>query len=110
VPEDLKLHIGKDEILISLKTGDRQKADHVLAMVKAKLFANYARLRGSDIPDDYSISEALSIPRIATRPTQTTQDSTKLNSVTLTELISYWASQSEKRPRTLMEASIIICY
>src|SRR5450830_1879972 len=86
VPEDLIQQLGKVEILISLKTGDRQKADHVLAMVKAKLYANYARLRGSDIPSDYSISEALSIPRIAARPTQTTQDSTKLSNVTLTDL------------------------
>ena len=36
VPEDLKQHYGRAEILISLQTADRRKADHALAQIKAK--------------------------------------------------------------------------
>lgn len=46
VPEDLKPHYGKSEFLISLKTSNRCEAERALVALKARLFEDYARLRG----------------------------------------------------------------
>ncbi len=89
VPEDLKQHYGKSEFLLSLKTSDKQQADYLLAQLKAQLFCEYAQLRNQTIPKD---------------PLRFTPKPHQVNSPTIEHLIEYWISQSEKRPRTLMEA------
>lgn len=89
VPEDLKKHYGKSEFLLSLKTSDKQQADYLLAQLKAQLFCEYAQLRNQKIPTD-SLG-------FSPKPN-------KVKSPTIEHLIEYWMSQSEKRPRTLMEA------
>lgn len=103
VPEDLKHHYGKSEIIVSLKTSDRLEADYALSQMKATLFAEFARIRGTAISADHQFISTDSVPLQALKPLKTADE--RLNSVehTLDHLIEYWASQTKKRPRTLME-------
>lgn len=49
VPENLKHHFGKSEIIVSLKTSDRLVADYALSQINATLFEEFVRLRGTAI-------------------------------------------------------------
>ena len=97
VPEDLKQHIGKSEILISLKTADRRQADHALAQVKIQLLSKFDNLRGQ-ATTEHQITLGM-----VSKPTESTPEPSEQSGPTIDRLIQYWASQSEKRPRTLME-------
>ncbi len=103
VPTDLKAHFGKTEFLISLKTSDRRQADHCLAYLKANLIADYARIRGSGFVGELQIASSPNLFTSASNLHSNAQERSKAVSPTLDSLIEYWASQSEKRPRTLME-------
>lgn len=103
VPEDLKQHYCKTEFLISLKTSDRQIADYALAHVKARLLKEYSKLRGSSLFDESQDHTRNSVFGIAPKRLETTQEPPKALGPSIDTLITYWASQSEKRPRTLME-------
>lgn len=103
VPEDLRAHYGKAELIISLKTADRHKADYALAQIKARLLTEYAKLRDVDFVSDQQITVTGYPQRIALSALKTAQEQSKSTGATLSSLISYWASQTEKRPRTLME-------
>ena len=98
VPKDLKSHYGKNEILVSLKTSDKRVADYELAKIKVKIYADFARLRGEvfgfefkSVIENQSLENSAAIIPVKSGPT-------------IQYLIEYWASQSEKRPRTIMEA------
>ena len=128
VPSDLKSHYKKNEILISLKTSDRRLAEYELAKVKVKLYAEFAQIRGENFgielkPNNQSNIQNQTIPTVSdciSTPSNSVLNSPNGNSMstnsssivprnsgpTIEKLIEYWASQSEKRPRTIMEAHI----
>jgi len=99
VPKDLQGHYGRTELLISLKTSDRHGADNALVALKASLFAEFARLRQQEGPQTVTASP-LTGPKSIRMPS----DRTEVSGPSLDDLIAYWASQGEKRPRTIMEA------
>ncbi len=119
VPADLKDHYGKTEIFLSLRTADKQKADFALIQLKFQLFTEYAKLRGSDhslpatapeiianvidvpLESSSNLSETILSSEIVI-PAVETQNVPEL---TIANLIEYWQTQSEKRPRTLMEVN-----
>ena len=101
VPEDLKQHFGKTEFFISLKTSDFRAANYSLAHIKAKMFTNFALLRNLDFKHLPTSDIEF---RIAPKQPQSNQEPPKYAALTLLDLNKYWASQSLKRPRTLMEA------
>ena len=111
VPTDLKSHYGKNEILVSLNTSDKRIADYELIKFKMKLYAEFARLRG-DVFEAEPESEPISDTQQQTNTASSAQNSSKIASVvpinagpTIEKLIEYWSSQSEKRPRTILEAN-----
>lgn len=97
VPRDLKAHYGKTELLISLKTADRRLAEEHLIRLKAQLYDEFAKLRDIEFVPILLPSAITAKPGSLASPEGTTERS-------LDDLIDYWASQSEKRPRTLLEA------
>lgn len=100
VPRDLEQHYGKSELLISLRTSDRQQANHALVALKARLFDEFARLRGEVTPQ-------IVAPSTARMPKEVglTLPQPESAGPTVGDLVDYWATQGEKRPRTLMEAN-----
>ena len=117
IPKDLKSHYGKTEILVSLKTSDKRVADYELAKFKVKLYAEFAKLRGDVFgielkPDSENQPKANTAPTVS-NSAQTSPNITNGSSVvpinagpTIEKLIEYWSSQSEKRPKTILEAHI----
>jgi len=100
VPRDLEQHYGKTELLISLRTSDRHRANCALVALKARLFDEFASLRGEGDPAAIVLSTGR-MPNEVSLPLP--QPETAGPSVG--DLVDYWATQGEKRPRTLMEAN-----
>ena len=70
VPSDLKLHYGKNEILISLKTSDKRVADYELIKVKVQLYAEFAKIRGENFgielkPNNQPNTQDQTIPTVS---------------------------------------------
>ena len=99
VPRDLEQHYGKSELLVSLRTSDWQHANRALSALKARLWDEFARLRDQHtqivLTPSLVAKNGLSLPVL---PHQ-------LTGPTVSDLIDYWTTQGEKRPRTLMEAA-----
>ncbi len=96
--------------MVSLNTSDKRIADYELIKFKMKLYAEFARLRG-DVFESEPEAEPISDTQQQTKTTSSSQNSSKIASVvpinagpTIEKLIEYWSSQSEKRPKTIMEA------
>ena len=125
IPKDLKSHYGKTELFVSLKTSDKRVADYELAKFKVNLYAEFARLRGEVF--GFEVKPDIDIKSSDTQPAEHNGTSTVSNCAptlpnsvpktangasivpingghTIEHLIEYWDSQSEKRPRTIMEA------
>jgi hypothetical protein len=111
-----------------LKTSDRRLAEYELAKVKVKLYAEFASLRGDDFGIELkpnsnhqskdatvsTVSDCISTPSNSvlnshdggSMSTNSSSIVPRNSGPTIEKLIEYWASQSEKRPRTIMEAHI----
>ena len=102
VPNDLKSHYGKNEIMVSLNTSDKRIADYELIKFKMKLYAEFARLRG-DVFESEPEAEPISDTQQQTKTTSSSQNSSKIASVvsinagpTIEKLIEYWSSQETR--------------
>lgn len=93
VPHDLIEHLGRREVWISLRTADQQTAKLRLAETHIHQLMRFDAIRrGAELP-------ASSLTFITTQKT-----SKKSHGATIDELMDYWVSQAEKRPRTLLDA------
>lgn len=98
VPEDLKTHYNKSELFVSLRTSNRKDAERALAILKAMLYEQFSKLRNEPAQAVHaSLPFSIAVSAIKPHPQH--------KGPTLDELIDYWASQNEKRPRTLMEVN-----
>ncbi len=94
VPEDLRVHYGRSEFLVSLKTSDRSEAERVMTALKARLLDDFTRLRGLPKVD-------LFFPVIAASGGNDARAG-------LRDLVIYWKSQSQRAPRTLLEIDTVV--
>ena len=99
VPQDLRNHFNKTEILISLRTSDRQQANLALSQVKVELLSSFAELRGQKLSSDKLNVNVNILPNCK----QPTSSLAYEQTVALDTIIKHWAAQSTTRPRTLME-------
>ena len=96
VPNDLIDQYQRKEIWLSLKTSVRHEAELKLASLHAAKLQEYSELRlGASLQHLKSLRSSLSVPQEAVK------SSLKFD---LDTLLEYWANQSEKRPRTLLDA------
>ena len=96
VPSDLKDQYQRAEFWVSLKTSVRQEAELKFATLHKQKLQEYYEIRSGA-----SWSQIQSLHSSVNLPLQNSQTLPKLN---LDTLLTYWVSQSEKRPRTLMDA------
>jgi integrase len=94
---------------MSLKTSDKRVADYELAKFKVKLYAEFAQIRGDVF--DFELKPIIeNQPEINTTPTVSNIANSSIVPInagpTIEKLIEYWSSQSEKRPKTILEAHI----
>lgn len=93
VPHDLIQHLGRREVWISLRTADQQTAKLRLAETHINQLMRFDAIRrGSELP-------AAPLTFITTQ-----KASKKSRGATIDDLMDYWVSQAEKRPRTLLDA------
>ena len=92
VPKDLTSHYQRREFYVSLKTSNRRQAEQTLILLKAQLIDEFNSLRG----------RVLELPKMPTidRPDISTGTSRETS---LWTLVDYWKTQTERRPRTVME-------
>ncbi len=98
VPSDLIDQVKRREVWLSLRTSDRKSAELRLADTHAQQLRIYECLRqGVSAP----IGQALSFltPR---RTAKSVQERT------IDDLLVYWVGQTEKRPRTLLDAKTAV--
>jgi hypothetical protein len=82
------------------RTSDKRIADYESAKLKANLFAEFSKLRGDNF--DFE-SQPITNTSVAQDSAQTITNYRTCS--TVETLIEYRVSQSEKRPRTLMEVN-----
>lgn len=97
VPSDLKDQYQRAEFWVSLKTSVRQEAELKLATLHTQKLQEYSEIRsGASCSQIQSLRSSVS---------SSLQKSQKLPKLDLDTLLKYWLSQSEKQPRTLMDAN-----
>ena len=98
VPTDLKDQVNRHEVWISLRTSDRQKAELRLAETHAQQLRTYDCLR-----------QGLPAPVWGNFATQTALKPLKTASeASIDDLLRYWVKQTQRRPRTLMDATTAV--
>jgi len=98
VPTDLKNQVNRHEVWISLRTSDRQKAELRLAETHAQQLRAYDCLRqGLPAPTWGSF-----VTQTALKPLKTASDAS------IDDLLRYWVKQTQRRPRTLMDANTAV--
>jgi len=98
VPTDLKNQLKRGEIWISLRTSDRHKAALRLAETHAQQLRTYDCLRqGLPAPTwgNFVIKTALEPLKTAAQ-------------ASIDDLLRYWVKQTQRRPRTLMDANTAV--
>jgi integrase len=98
VPTDLKDQVNRHEVWISLRTSDRQKAELRLAETHAQQLRTYDCLRqGLPAPEWGSF-----VTKTALKPLKTAPEAS------IDDLLGYWVKQTQRRPRTLMDANTAV--
>ena len=98
VPTDLKNQVNRHEVWISLRTSDRQKAELRLAETHAQQLRAYDCLR-----------QGLPAPTWGNFVTKTALEPLKTASqASIDDLLRYWVKQTQRRPRTLMDANTAV--
>ena len=98
VPADLIDHVKRLEVWLSLRTSDRKSAELRLFETHAQQLRIYECLRqGVSAP----LTQVLSFQK----PRKSIKSPTEQS---IDELFEYWVGQSEKRPRTLLDARTAI--
>jgi integrase len=98
VPTDLKDQVNRNEVWISLRTSDRQKAELRLAETHAQQLRAYDCLRqGLPAPTWGNF-----VTKTALKPLKTTSEAS------IDDLLRYWVKQTQRRPRTLMDATTAV--
>ena len=98
VPKDLKDQVNRREVWISLRTSDRLKAELRLAETHAQQLRTYDCLR-----------EGLPAPEWGNFVTKTALKPLKTASgASIDDLLRYWVKQTQRRPRTLMDANTAV--
>jgi integrase len=93
VPHDLIEHLGRREVWISLRTADQQTAKLRLAETHIHQLMRFDAIRrGFELP---AATLTFITPEKAPK---------KSRGATIDDLMDYWVSQAEKRPRTLLDA------
>lgn len=98
VPSDLISQVNRREVWISLKTSDRKCAELKLADTHIRQLRAYESLRQGVLPP--------AEPNPPLQKTRKTAQSQPRQSVD--DLLAYWVGQSEKRPRTLLDAQTAV--
>ena len=94
VPADLIDHVKRLEVWLSLRTSDRKSAELRLFETHAQQLRIYECLRQGVSPP---LTKVLSFQK----PRKSIKSHAELS---VDELFEYWVGQSEKRPRTLLDA------
>jgi integrase len=98
VPTDLKNQLKRGEIWISLRTSDRHKAALRLAETHAQQLRTYDCLR-----------QGLPAPTWGNFVTKTALEPLKTAAqASIDDLLRYWVKQTQRRPRTLMDANTAV--
>ena len=98
VPKDLKDQVKRHEVWISLRTSDRHKAELRLAETHAQQLRTYDCLRqGLPAPTWGSF-----VTKTASEPLKTASEAS------IDDLLRYWVKQTQRRPRTLMDANTAV--
>jgi integrase len=98
VPTDLKDQVNRHEVWISLRTSDRQKAELRLAETHVQQLRTYDCLRqGLPAPEWGSF-----VTKTALKPPKTASEAS------IDDLLQYWVKQTQRRPRTLMDANTAV--
>ena len=98
VPSDLREHLKRQEIWISLRTSDRPKAELRLAETHAQQLRTYDCLRqGLPAPVWGSF-----VSKTALGPLKTASEAS------IDDLLRYWVKQTQRRPKTLMDANTAV--
>ena len=98
VPTDLKNQVNRHEVWISLRTSDRQKAELRLAETHAQQLRAYDCLR-QGLP---ASSWGSFVTKTALKPFKTASEAS------IDDLLMYWVKQTQRRPRTLMDANTAV--
>ena len=98
VPTDLKNQVNRHEVWISLRTSDRQKAELRLAETHAQQLRAYDCLRQGLPPSSWGSF----VTQTALKPLKTASDAS------IDDLLRYWVKQTQRRPRTLMDANTAV--
>jgi hypothetical protein len=98
VPTDLKNQVNRHEVWISLRTSDRHKAELRLAETHVQQLRTYDCLRqGLPAPVWGSF-----VTQTALKPLKTASEAS------IDDLLRYWVKQTQRRPRTLMDATTAV--
>ena len=98
VPVDLIDQVKRREVWLSLRTSDRKSAELRLADTHVQQLRIYESLRqGLPAPVEQTLS--FQKPRKAAKTVQ---------EQTIDDLLMYWVGQTEKRPRTLLDAKTAV--
>ena len=98
VPTDLKNQLKRHEVWISLRTSDRHKAELRLAETHVQQLRTYDCLRqGLPAPVWGSF-----VTQTALKPLKTASEAS------IDDLLRYWVKQTQRRPRTLMDANTAV--
>jgi len=98
VPSDLLNQIKRREVWISLKTSDRKCAELRLADTHIQQLRAYESLRQGGVLSSIPNPMPIGGHKVAKPPPGQSVD----------DLLKYWAAQSEKRPRTLLDAQTAV--
>jgi integrase len=98
VPFDLVDRLQRREVWVSLRTTDRRNAERRLADVHVCQLRSYDRLRNGISDTTVELPSFVRPRKVAKTPSERTID----------DLMVYWASQSNKRPRTLLDAKTAV--
>ena len=96
IPADLQPKYAKHEVWISLKTSNRHDAELKLAQLHNQKLQEYAALRSG--------AEWVTTTNVLCSIKEASVTHEKRSGVSIDDLFNYWLGQSEKRPRTVLDA------
>jgi len=100
IPADLQPKYGKHEVWISLKTSNRHDAELKLAQLHNQKLQEYAALRSG--------AEWVTTTNVLCSIKEASVTHEKRSGVSIDDLFNYWIGQSEKRPRTVLDAKTAV--
>jgi len=100
IPADLQPKYAKHEVWISLKTSNRHDAELKLAQLHNQKLQEYAALRSG--------AEWVTTTNVLCSIKEASVTHEKRSGVSIDDLFNYWLGQSEKRPRTVLDAKTAV--